>query len=746
MDTPARWMSSPRSADAALVALFTVTIFLGAALLFILEPMFARMVLPLLGGSPGVWITSVLVFQALLLAGYAYAHLSVWRLGPRRQSMLHMAVVGIPILLLPIAVPSGWTPPTQANPALWLIAVMGVSVAFPFLMISSASPLLQRWFAATRHSRARDPYFLFRASNLGSMVGLLSYPVLLEPTLGLDEQSRLWSAAYVLLTLLVVACAVMVWRSPRAEETIGSRGSAAPEADAPTAARRLRWLVLAFVPSSLMLGATNFLTTDISPIPLLWVLPLAIYLISFVIAFSPGYPRRRGIVAKAVPFLVLTLAATLLLQAGGPLWMLLSLHLLVLFLASVMCHGELAIDRPSPRYLTAFYLWISFGGVLGGAFNAIVAPLVFNSFVEYPLALAAVCMLLPWPARGRSGTWVRALDVAIPLGLAAVVLVATSVTRRFGSVEPYVVVAAILLLVVFSLRARPIRFGLAVGALLLAGAIPEIAGTRVLVQERSFFGVYRVLEDVNPVKGRLLFDGTTLHGAQSLDASRRLEPTTYYTTTGPVGDVFAAWTDRPTGARIGVVGLGTGSLACYGAAGERWTFFEIDPVVERIAEDPSVFTFLRDCPSEQRLVVLGDGRLSLQREGPDSFDMLILDAFSSDAIPVHLITREALALYRSKLGPEGLLLFHISNRYLDLHPVLGSLAEDAGLASLARDDNTVTDADRQVWKTASSWVVMARDPAALGRLRDDTDWYPLAAGHDIWTDDYSDVFGVVNWG
>jgi hypothetical protein len=619
-------------------------------------------------------------------------------------------------------------------------------VALPFLMISSASPLLQRWFAATTHTRARDPYFLFRASNLGSMVGLLLYPVLLEPTLGLGEQSRLWSAGYVLLTLLVVACAIVVWRSSRrAEEPIESPGGAAPEAAAPTAARRLRWLVLALVPSSLMLGATNFLTTDISPIPLLWVLPLATYLVSFVIAFSPRYPRRRGFVTKAVPFLVLALAATLLLQAGGPLWMLLSLHLLVLFLASVMCHGELAIDRPPPRYLTAFYLWISFGGVLGGAFNAVVAPLIFNSFVEYPLAIAAVCMLLPWPERTRSETWGRALDVAIPLGLGAAVLVAASLLRRSEAIGPYVVVAAILLLVVFSLRPRPFRFGLAVGALLLAGAVPQIGGRSVLVQERSFFGVYRAVEDVTPVKGRLLFDGTTLHGAQSLDPSGRLEPTTYYTTTGPVGDVFTAWTERPTGARIGVVGLGTGSLACYGATGERWTFFEIDPVVERIAEDPRLFTFLRDCPSEQRVVV-GDGRLSLRRAGSDSFDMLILDAFSSDAIPVHLITREALALYRSKLGPDGVLLFHISNRYIDLHPVLGTLAEDAGLASLARDDNSVTDADRQVWKTASSWVVMVRNPAALGGLRDDADWYPLVAGHDLWTDDYSDVFGVVNWG
>jgi hypothetical protein len=624
--------------------------------------------------------------------------------------------------------------------------VMGVLVAFPFLMISSGSPLLQRWFAATGHTRARDPYFLFRASNLGSMVGLLLYPVVLEPMWGLAEQSRLWAAGYVLLTLLVAACAVVVWRSPRrVEEPVGSRDGAAPEAAAPTAARRRRWLVLAFVPSSLMLGATSFLTTDISPIPLLWVLPLAIYLISFVIAFSPRYPRRRAIVTKAVPFLVLALLATLLLKAGGPLWMLLSLHLLVLFVASVMCHGELAIDRPSPRYLTAFYLWISFGGVLGGAFNAIVAPLVFNSFVEYPLAIAAVCMLLPWPERRSSGTWVRALDVAVPLGLGVAVLVAASLTRDSVSIAPHVVVAAILLLVVFSLRARPIRFGLAVSALLLPGAIPEIGGRSVLVQERSFFGVYRVVEAVTPVKGRLLFDGTTIHGAQSLDASRRLEPTTYYTTTGPVGDVFAAWTERPKSARIGVVGLGTGSLACYGATGERWTFFEIDPVVERIAEDPSLFTFLRDCPSEQR-VVLGDGRLSLRRAGSDSFDMLILDAFSSDGIPVHLLTREALALYRSKLDPDGLLLFHISNRYLDLHPVLGTLAEDAGLASLARDDTSVTDADRQVWKTASSWVVMVRDPAALEGLRDDAVWYPLAAGHDLWTDDYSDVFGVVNWG
>jgi hypothetical protein len=353
-------------------------------------------------------------------------------------------------------------------------------------------------------------------------------------------------------------------------------------------------------------------------------------------------------------------------------------------------------------------------------------------------------VLLPWPDRRPSGTWVRAMDVAIPAVLAAALLVAASLTPRFGSVEPYVVAAAILLLVVFSLRARPTRFGLAVGALLLAGAIPEIAERKVLVQERSFFGVYRV-DEVSDVRSRLLFDGTTLHGAQSLDPSRRLEPTTYYTTTGPVGDVFESWTGRPQGARIGVVGLGTGSLACYGARGERWTFFEIDPVVERVARDPSLFTFLRDCPSEQR-VVLGDGRLSLQRAGPGSFDMLILDAFSSDAIPVHLITREALALYRSKLGPDGLLLFHISNRYLDLHPVLGSLAEDAGLASLARYDSRVTDADRRVWKVASNWVVMAGDPASLSGLRDNPDWYHLAVGSDLWTDDYSDVFGVVSWG
>jgi hypothetical protein len=738
-------MTSPRSSESALVALFTVTIFLGAALLFTLEPMFARMVLPLLGGSPGVWITSVLVFQALLLAGYGYAHLSVSRLGPRRQSFGHLILVGVPILLLPIAVPSGWTPPVQANPAPWLIAVMGVTVALPFLLISSASPLLQRWFAATRHTRARDPYFLFRASNLGSMVGLLSYPVLLEPTLGLAEQSRLWSAGYVLMTLLVVACAVVVWRAPhRAEDPIGSPSGAAPEPAAPTVARRLRWLALASVPSSLMLGATNFLTTDISPIPLLWVLPLAVYLVSFVFAFSPGYPRRHGIVTKAVPFLVIALAATLLLEARGPFWMLLALHLLALLVASVMCHGGLAIDRPSPRHLTAFYLWISLGGVLGGAFNAVVAPLVFNSFVEYPLAIAAVCMLLPSRTRRRSATWVGAMDIAIPLGLAIAVLVAASLSRRSGSTAAFVVVGAVLLLAVFSLRARPIRFGLAVAVLLLVGAIPEFAGRSVLVQERSFFGVYQVVEDPRPVASRLLFDGTTLHGAQSLDASRRSEPTAYYTTTGPVGDVFAAWTGKPTRARIGVVGLGTGSLACHGVEGERWTFFEIDPAVERLAEDPALFTFLRDCPSQQR-VVLGDGRLSLQRAQRASFDMLILDAFSSDAIPVHLITREAVALYRSKLAPDGILLFHISNRYLDLHHVLGSLAGDAGLASLARDDGTVTDADRLVLKKPSSWVVMIRDPSVLAGLRDH-DWYPLAAGHDLWTDDYSDVLGVVDWG
>ena len=731
-----------------MVALFSVTLFVSAALTFLVQPMFAKFILPLFGSTPAVWNASLLFFQTTLLAGYLYAHESTRRLGVRRQAALHVGVLMVPLLVLPVGVPDDWLPPAKANPVPELLGLMAVAVGLPFFVVSTTAPLLQRWLAATSHPAAADPYFLYRASNFGSVLGLLAYPLAVEPGLRLVDQGWLWSAGYGLLVVLVLACAAVVWRERGAAPLLTpSPAPAADEATPISAARRLRWVGLAFVPSSLMLGVTATITTDLAPLPLLWALPLSLYLVSFILVFAPGArdTRLHGRMVSALPVVVLLPLMLILLDIHNPLWLALPIHLAAFFVAAIVCHGELARDRPPARSLTEFYLLISLGGALGGVFNAIVAPAVFDSLAEYPLAIVLAALCLPKrPPRIPAGRHARRLDLALPLAFGAVVALIVSLVGLAGEeaqLSGKGVAFGMAAGIAVNFARRPLRFGLTLGAIVLAVALAASSDDEGLLRERSFFGVYRVAASEG---GDLhsLVHGTTTHGRQDLSPARERTPLSYYHRGSPIGQLLTGAPASAT-ARVAVIGLGTGSVACYGAPGERWTFYEIDPTVERIARDPRLFTYLRVCPGEND-VVLGDARLSLDRAADSRYGMLVADAFSSDAVPVHLLTREALALYRSKLREDGILAFNVSNRYLDLEPVLAALARDAKLACVAQRDRTSQD-DGRPDTDASEWVVMRRRavravaPAAEG-------WHGCrgARGTSVWTDDFSNLLGAID--
>jgi hypothetical protein len=739
-------------------ALFSVTLLLSAALLFLVQPMSARLALPLFGSTPAVWTTSLLFFQTLLLAGYAYAHASTSRLGVRRQAVIHIGLVLIPLLVLPIAVPAGFVPPPEGSPALWLLGLLAVTVALPFFVVASTAPLLQRWLAGTTHRAAADPYFLYRASNVGSIAGLLAYPLVVERTLGLAEQGRVWGVAYAALVVLLMACAVATWRASRAgaapdapTATDGDPVDAGDEAEPPTLSRKLRWLALSFVPSTFLLGSTAFLTTDIAPVPLLWVIPLTLYLLTFVIAFSPGErPGLLRVVSLALPVAMVVLAVSLVIGMQRPLWLLVLAHLGGLFVVAMALHGELARDRPPARHLTGFYLWVAAGGALGGVFNALLAPILFDSFLEYPLAIVLACLLRPTRS-ARDDGFSRALDISLPLMLGLFVSIFLFGLRSAGSEAAQLGATIVLgfsagLLINFG--RRPVRLGLGVAAFMVAGAFAFGAADETLDEGRNFFGVREVVRREMPsersVQHRLV-NGTTLHGTQYLDPKRRLVPVSYYHPTGPLGRLVGGLPDRRLVARTGVIGLGAGAMACHAREGERFTFFEVDPAVERIARDPRLFTYLRDCPGEHE-VVLGDARLSIDRDPGRRFGFIVADAFTSDAIPVHLLTREALGLYLDRLEPRGVIAVNVSNRYLELERVLGTLAADRGLACFVGSEDEAA-ADDVPGKVPSTWVALARRPEDLGAPARDRRWRrcPTQQGAAPWTDDYSNVVSLFRW-
>lgn len=721
--------------------LFTMTLFVSAGLLFWLQPMVGKMVLPALGGTPAVWNTCMVFFQAGLLAGYAYAHGISGRLGTRAQIVLHMGLVLLPVPMLPILLIET-APPPDSNAVFWLLGVLLVQLGVPFIVIATSAPLLQRWFAAAH--KTADPYYLYAASNLGSLLALVSYPLLIEPTFTLSEQSTLWAAGYAVLAALIATSAIAAWR--RTDRTTMRVEASDKGAKRPAGARerpvsavpRLRWLVLALVPSSLMLSVTTHLTTDLAPIPLLWVLPLALYLLTFVLAFARRQWLDVTAMARVMPIAVLVLVLVYLLEAQEPLLIVLGLDLVGFFVIALVCHGELARSRPTWQHLTEYYLWLALGGVLGGVLNALVAPLLFDRLAEYPLMLVAACLLSPAPTKGEA--WSK-WDVLLPLAIGALTAGLVLGTRWMG-VSPSPLAFAPLfgvpLLLAYLLHEWPVRFGLSLALiLLLSAAYPGVLGPTEY-RARSFFAAHRVTRDTD---FRYLVHGNTVHGQQSRDPTKQGEPLTYYHRESPVGRVFAAWEHDPRLQRVGLIGLGTGALACYASPGQRWTFFEIDPAVIHISRDSGLFSYVRRRRGEVD-VQCGDGRLLLERSA-ERFGVIVIDAFNSDAIPLHLLTHEALHIYKSRLHEGGVLVFHISNRYVDLEPILANLAAEGPRPMIAlarRDDRSSADREKGLW--SSRWVVLLSRPDDEKRL---PGWTRLSANpaYPIWTDDFSSIFPVL---
>lgn len=728
--------------------LFAVTLTLSAALLFSLQPLVARMALPLLGGTPAVWNTTMVFFQACVLGGYSLAHLLATRCSPKPQILLFLLLLLTASLVLPVAlVDPGTMPPDQ--PLAWLLTRLLLYAGPPALALAVASPLLQRWFLRA-NPRGGEPYFLYTASNLGSLGALLAYPLLLERLWTTSDLAALWSKGYLGWAITVAACGFALWKAPKPNApTPANPVPTAPDSPPSPAAsnhRALAWIALGAIPASLLQGCTLFLTTDVASIPLLWVVPLALFLLTFVVAFSPrGQPLVR-LAYRLLPFLATALLFVILARFTQPVGWLVALHLAYLTTAGLACHGRLVELRPPPERLTEFYLAMSVGGVLGGSFNALLAPFLFRTVAEYPIAIALACTALPLRAQSGTGRWPTDLSMALLLGVAMLGLGFTvplllDTAPRWREAVAFGLPA----ILCCTCLDRPRRLALALAAVFAAGFWVQHLWTGTRLAERNFFGITRVTRDA---QGRFhqLVHGNTVHGRQFLDPTRRGEPLTYYHPRGPLGRVFAEVQSRPTHGprRIAVVGLGIGSSAAYARPGEHWTFFEIDPAVIRVARDTRWFTFLDDCQADRWRIVEGDARLRLAAEPDAHFDLVVLDAFSSDAIPVHLLTREAIQLYLRKLRPGGIVAAHISNRYLGLEPVLAAHARDLALECRSADD---TEDDPQLGKEASHWLVLARDPADLGRLVRQSLWVPATASDHVtgWTDQRAAVLEVLEW-
>ncbi len=728
-----------------MVALFTSSIFLSAFLLFLVQPMFAKMLLPMLGGAPAVWNTAMVFYQVALVAGYGYAHLSVAKLGLRRQVPFHLVLIVLPAFFVPLAVATGNLPLGGQNPVPWLLATMLVSVGLPFFVISTTSPLLQRWFSTTEHPHAHDPYFLYSAGNVGSILALIAYPLWIEPNLSVAAQSMVWGGGYLLLAVLLAACGLAIPRAPHAESAESARPNA-ESADLPTWRRRARWILLAFVPSSLMMGLTTFVSTDVAVIPLFWIVPLALYLLTFIIVFSrkPVLPHRW--IVLAFPFVLAALVFVLAAGVKKPGWLPLAFHIATFFMACLLCHGEMARDRPAARHLTEFFFWMSLGGALGGAFNALLAPNLFRTVFEYTSVILLAGFLLP--SRDLVATRRKlAFDLAGPALICLGVIGAIFLERNFGltsSKHSNLLILGCGALGAVLCAPRPMRFGLSLVGLSIAGAWQDRDVRTTLYAARSFFGVHRVVEPPGG-KMRHLLHGQIVHGTQIREPGLANTPTAYYYSSGPVGQLFLS--RRPQqDAKVAVVGLGIGALAFWSTPGQEWTFFEIDPEVYRIASNPAYFTCLADAKGKVE-VVLGDARVSLAATG-EKFDLLILDAFSSDAVPAHLLTVECMRLYLERLKPGGLIVMNVTNKHLDLEPLLAANSDALGTVCVIQHDNSMTKEDRIHGKASSSWAILARRESDLGPLRGDSRWRQARTQGSVsaWTDDYSSVLSVFrNW-
>lgn len=723
-----------------LLAVFTAAIFLSAALLFAVQPMFAKMVLPRLGGSPAVWSVAMVFFQAVLLLGYAYAHL-ITRILPGRYSVfIHLAVMAVATITLPLSIAAGWGRPPQEGEAVWLLGLFGVSIGLPFFALSANGPLLQAWFARTGHPDAKDPYFLYAASNVGSFLALLSYPFLVEPFSRLGQQTFGWSAGFYALIALIAVCGVFMLRSRNALPDIADDDAAAP-----TWRDTLLWVVLAAVPSGLLIAVTAHISTDIAASPFLWVIPLALYLATFVIVFQkkPVLPHRWMTLIQ--PSAIILLVVWYAMAPSEQIVWALVVNIVGFFILSMVCHGELAARRPPARYLTGFYLCLSLGGVIGGIFAGLIAFRLFSWVAEYPLLIVAAALCRPGFAPPRG--WFDAVFFAAMAALALTMVGIANIYRPELFDSEFAIWAGLILAAAFVFQRAPLKFATLIAlAFVFTVLFGADSGRRDFV--RSFFGVHKVVE-VDDGQFRVLKHGTTEHGAQRIRDARgrpvggRPEVLTYYHLQSPMAQGLAAMrAKKGAPINIAVVGLGTGSLACQIKQGDRLHYYEIDPAVVRIARDPNRFSYLSSCVPEVK-VILGDARLTLADAADGAYDILIVDAFSSDAIPTHLLTKEAMAIFARKIAPGGMVLMHVSNKHMALAPVVAGVAQANGLVAITSQGGQGNDENEH--KFSSTVVAVARQEGDFGALVQSEEWSEEEPDPEdwVWTDDYSNVIGAM---
>ena len=722
--------------------LFAITIFLSALLLFWIQLTVAKMLLPRLGGTPAVWNTCMLFFQILLLAGYSYVLVTTSWLTARKQAILQGILLLLSSLYLPLTLAgnAGFIS-QQTYPALWLFGYLLSAIGLPIFLISTTSPLLQKWFTRTSHSAANDPYFLFAISNAGSLLALISYPVLLEPNLKLSRQTQLWAAAYVVFLVLSLGCMLVLWKSSRAER-VETEIVTAPKI---SLSRRCYWVLSAFVPASLLFGVTTYVTTEIAPTPLLWTIPLALYLVTFVLAFAGRNLLPERFATAALSALALLLTLVIASNATEPTTAIVLVHLCFFFVAATICHTKLANDRPPAARLADFYLCVATGGVLGGLFNTLIAPITFSTIIEYPMVIVLACLVAREKSENDSSTD-RLFDFIWPVIMCGLTIALVFVVKG-SDLSPAVTVAIIfgapLVIINHRFRTRPVRFALALGAVMLGSVVYAETQNRTLHVERNFFGTLSV--KIDPAGAtRILYHGNTIHGRQFIDPALQREPLSYFHRDGPLGQIFGAFNANAASPNVAVVGLGTGSMACYSFAGQLWTFYEINPAVVRLAQTPEYFTYLEKCAAAATNIVVGDARLQLQNAPDQHYGLIVLDAFNSDAIPVHLLTQEAIDLYTSKLATGGMLAFHISNRSLRLDGVLADLAKHNGAMSLSFADGEFNPVSG---KDPSEWLVMARNSAAFDTLAQNPHWRVVEGRTDshVWTDDFSNILRVFRW-
>ncbi len=738
---------------------YAAALLLSASLLFSVQPLFAKIVLPQLGGSPSVWAVAMCFFQAALLAGYCYAHLLNRFVPAQFAPLLHLAVCSVAALTLPFGLPEWADNVPSGSTYLWLIAVLAVGVGLPFFAVSANAPLLQAWFARSGHVHANDPYFLYGASNFGSLVSLLAYPFVIEPLLGLDAQRSVWAFGFYLLMVMIAVCGVLLvaalrGRPDQAEQVeVDAAASTSVAAKPITALDRMIWIALAFVPSALLVAFTTHITTDIASAPFLWVIPLAAFLGTFVVVFrNTSMIPDRWMLAIHPPLVALSLLFLVIPSLGGAM-----LHGVIGFITFVVttlvCHRVLYNARPAAARLTEFYLFMSLGGVLGGMFAALIAPQLFNTVAEYPLLMLAGLFARPGVvAAVRAQATIRQM-VVFAVGALAVVIALTVTANAgvmtAGQVKSAIAVLCVGAVIVAALTAsRPeliARFGLAAATLFIASGNISIEP----YIERSFFGVSRVM-DTTDGRYRLLIHGSTLHGGEMrFDAAGkpadRPPPILYYHPGAPMAggfDVARATQTAGSGPlRVGVIGLGTGSLTCHLKNNETIKFYEIDPVVDRIARNPALFRYISQCAPNMETVI-GDARLTLAKSNDRPYDYFVVDAFSSDAVPVHLLTREAIELYLSKVTDQGLIAFHISNRHLELESVVAAIAKtlDGVHTAAVHEPDGLPGLDGN----PSHVVFLSKNQMAIDKI---LNWKHGRAADPRatrpWTDNYADILSAL---